>query len=216
MMQHKCQPNAAPCKKSHCICVSISILPCNSLPQKQGSYSSSATHSLLDIVIEHAHNLSILQSLRRHNTKLPPSVTPPWCKHCYSARYSHHHGHSRSMNDTWAVLRLSLQTCTQSAMLPSAAFTHTQDQEGTCSMCCMTSRPWALWNKAGRLSSVALLRLVIQVLLSLFSIRQTTQAAPCDAVCLACIVQISLAAIAMHASVIHSLISSPRARCVQS
>ena len=201
MMQHKCQPNAAPCKKSHCICVSISILPCNSLPQKQGSYSSSATHSLLDIVIEHAHNLSILQSLRRHNTKLPPSVTPPWCKHCYSARYSHHHGHSRSMNDTWAVLRLSLQTCTLSAMLPSAAFTHTQDQEGTCSMCCTTSRPWALWNKAGRLLSVALLRLVIQIFLSLFGVSQSTQAVSCDAAHLACTVLVSLAAIVMHASI---------------
>ena len=43
-------------------------------------------------------------------------------------------------------------------------------------MCCMTSRPWALWNKAGRLLSVALLRLVIHIYLTLFSLSQTTQA----------------------------------------
>ena len=55
VMQHKCQPNAPPNNKSHCMCVSISILPCHSLPQKQGSHSSSTTHSLLGLVTEHAH-----------------------------------------------------------------------------------------------------------------------------------------------------------------
>ena len=201
-MMHTCQPNAAPYNKSHCMCMSISIDALPSLATEAG-LSQQLNHLQLVQPCRWAHTQPQHFCNQCAGTILTcPQMPPePVATYCHCAQHTRHHRHSKSLTDTWAVLRLSLQTCTLSAMLPSAAFTHTQDQEGTCSTCCMTLHPWALWNKAGRLLSVALLRLFIQIFLSLFSASHTTQAVSCDAAHLACTVLVSLAAIVMHASI---------------
>ena len=72
MMQHKCQARAAPYNKSHCMFVSISILSYHSVPQKQGTHSSSTTRSLLNLVTEHAHNHSISAIFAPAQYRVPP------------------------------------------------------------------------------------------------------------------------------------------------